>query len=69
MQDVIIENFTSPAARKPYAVINDKTQTNGFTINLSAVPAGTYIVTVSGYYVIAGVSMQETETGCFVFSR
>ena len=57
--------------RSNYQVINNAVtkQTNGFTINLSAVPAGTYIVTVSGYYVIAGVSMQETETGCFVFSR
>ena len=31
-QEVIMENFTSPAARMPYAGIKDNTQETGFVI-------------------------------------
>jgi len=43
--------------------------TDGFTIDILSIPAGTYIVTVSGNYTVPGVSYQDTETGVFTFSR
>lgn len=43
--------------------------TDGFSINITTIPAGSYIVTVSGNYTVPGVSYQDTEVGAFMFTR
>ena len=43
--------------------------TDGFSINITTIPAGSYIVTVSGNYTVSGVSFQDTEVGAFMFTR
>ena len=37
IHDTVIENFTSPAARMPYAGMNEKVHTAGFTMDIASI--------------------------------
>ena len=55
-QDVIIENFASPAALMPYAGINDIIHTSGFTIVI-------HITIWKHIFALAGSMPPRTVTG------